>query len=54
MLCDEFKSSETVFTDDMIVSSREVQDVINNLSLVNLLVWTEFLLSSLQDINCQY
>ena len=32
MLCDEFKSSETVFTNDMIISASEVQDIINNLS----------------------
>jgi len=32
MLCDEFKSSETVLTNDMIISASEAQDVINNLS----------------------
>ena len=32
MLRDEFKSSETVFTNDMIISASEVQDVTNNLS----------------------
>ena len=32
MLCDEFKSSETIFTKDMIISASEVHDVINSLS----------------------
>ena len=32
MLYDEFKPPETVFTNDMIISASDVQNVINNLS----------------------
>ena len=35
MLCGEFRSSETVFINDMIISASEVQDIINNLSCGN-------------------